>query len=246
MISSFPFHCLLYFFMSLAIQAPPNSSLLTSYVSWPSTIFSHLLIHCSTTFLHVLSLVLLISSTTFFFLLHYSLDYFMDSRPSYINPQNTPCIPWLNLSRNIPHLCCSPCLYKSLPYLRRALCSLSWNLDPCQEVLMQVPIIRSPVWLESLTLLGLCLFLPGSSVTDLVMGYRFYPSAGVSWGHVPSAHRCYAHVFPCLLPLSVTCTQLGAWCGLISHPWHTILVSFCLVSCMFAFSFRCTYQLLNC
>ena len=63
MISSFPFHCLLYFFMSLAIQAPPNSSLLTSYVSWPSTIFSHLLIHCSTTFLHVLSLVLLISST---------------------------------------------------------------------------------------------------------------------------------------------------------------------------------------
>ena len=85
MISSFPFLPLLYFFTSLAIWALPDSSLLISYVPQPSTIFSYLLIHCSTTFLHVLSLVLLISSTFFFFLCC-SLDYVMGSRPGYINP----------------------------------------------------------------------------------------------------------------------------------------------------------------
>ena len=89
-ISSFPF---LHFFMSLAIWAPPDSSLLTTCVSWPSTVFFYLLIICSTTFPCILSLVLLISSTTFFFLLCCSLDYIMDSRPGYINPQSNPCIP---------------------------------------------------------------------------------------------------------------------------------------------------------
>ena len=88
------------FLTSLTVQAPPDSSLLTSYFPLPSTIFSYLLIHYSTTFHHVLLLVFLISSMMFFFFLHCSLDYFMDSRSSYINPQNIPCIPWLNLSRN--------------------------------------------------------------------------------------------------------------------------------------------------
>ena len=90
MISSFSF---LYFFTSLTVWAPPNSYLLTTYIPWPSTIFFYLLIHCSTTFPHILSLVLLTSSTTFFFLLYYSLDYIMDSRPRYINPQSSPYIP---------------------------------------------------------------------------------------------------------------------------------------------------------
>ena len=89
-ISSFP---LLHFFTSLAIQALPDSSLLPTYIPWPSAVFFYLLIYCSTTFPRILSLVLLISSMTFFFFLHCSLDYIMDSRPSYINPQSNPCIP---------------------------------------------------------------------------------------------------------------------------------------------------------
>ena len=56
----FSFPPSLYFFMSLAVQALLDLSLPTSYVPQPSTIFSYLHIHYSTTFLHVLLLVLLI------------------------------------------------------------------------------------------------------------------------------------------------------------------------------------------
>ena len=90
MISSFSF---LYFFTSLTVRALPDSSLLTTHVPWPSTVFFYLLIICSTTFPHILPLVLLTSSMTFFFLLHCYLDYIMDSRPGYINPRSNPCIP---------------------------------------------------------------------------------------------------------------------------------------------------------
>ena len=45
-----------------------------------------------------------------------SLDYFMDSRPCYINPQDTQYISQLNLSRNTYHICYFPCFYKSLTY----------------------------------------------------------------------------------------------------------------------------------
>ena len=92
-ISSFLFLPSLYFFISLTVWAPPDSSLLPSYCPLPSTNFSYLLIHCSTTFHHVLSIVVPISFTMFFFLLQCSLDYFMNPRPNYINPWSIPCIP---------------------------------------------------------------------------------------------------------------------------------------------------------
>ena len=62
-------------------------------------------------------------------------------------------------------------LYKSLPYLEGLSALLPWTLDPCQEVLVQVLITRSPVWLKPLTSLGLHSSLPRPSITGHDSGY---------------------------------------------------------------------------